>query len=95
MTLSRAIPVWNWRKAAALCVALSLFVLALFAPVLLHPVSPHASVLAFLILLPVVLFGLVVVPRSLWPAADLDPLLPVTPRARASLFQRPPPQSLR
>jgi hypothetical protein len=78
-----------WQKLAALGLALCLFAL-----VLLHPVSPQAPVLAAVILLPVVLFGLVAVPRSLWPAADLDPLVSIPVRARAHLFQRPPPNSL-
>jgi hypothetical protein len=90
MTLHDAFPALKWGKATALCAALILLALAL-----LHPVGPHAPVLAAVILLPVVLFGLVVVPRSLWPAADLDPLAPIPVRARAHLFQRPPPNSLR
>ena len=80
----------NWQKLAALGLALCLLALAL-----LHPVTPQAPVLAAMVLLPVVLFGLIVVPRSLWPTADLDPPVPVPVRARAYLFQRPPPNSLR
>jgi formate hydrogenlyase subunit 4 len=90
MTLRNAIPALNWRKSVILFAALCLFVL-----VLLHPMAPQAPVLAVVILLPVVLFGLVLVPRSLWPAANLDPLVPLPLRARAQLFQRPPPHSLR
>lgn len=88
--MKRGTPVWTWQKFAALCLALCLLAL-----VLLHPVAPHGPVLAAIVLLPVALFGLVVVPRSLWPAADLNPLVPVPVRARAQLFQRPPPNSLR
>jgi hypothetical protein len=80
----------SWQKLAALGLALCLLALAL-----LHPVAPQAPVLAAVILLPVVLFGLVAVPRSLWRAADLDSLTPLPVRARAQLFQRPPPNSLR
>lgn len=90
MSLPAKSPVWNWRKAAAFALALCLFVLAL-----LQPVATHAPVLAAIILLPVVLFGLITVPRSLWPTANFDPFPPITVRARASLFQRPPPNTLR
>jgi hypothetical protein len=90
MTLQPALWAWNWRKAAALFAVFS--VLALL---LLHPVAPIAPLLAAVVLLPVVLFGLVAVPRSLWPAADLNSLAVIPVRARAHLFQRPPPNSLR
>jgi hypothetical protein len=79
----------NWQKLAVLSLAVCLLALAL-----LHPIAPQAPVLAAVILLPVVLFGLVAVPRSLWPAADFDPLATIPVRARAHLFQRPPPKSL-
>ena len=79
----------NWQTLAAFVVALCLLAL------LLHPAAPHVPVLAALVLLPVALFGLVTVPRSLWPASDLNPLVCLPVRARASLFQRPPPRSLR
>jgi hypothetical protein len=80
----------NWQKLAILGLALCLLALAV-----LHPLSPQAPVLAAVILLPVVLFGLVLIPRSLWPAAALDSLVPLPVRARAKQFQRPPPNSLR
>ena len=80
----------RWQKLAALGLAICLFAL-----VLLHPMAPHAPLLAAVVLLPVVLFGLVVAPRSLWLAAKLDAFVPVPVRARAQLFQRPPPNSLR
>jgi hypothetical protein len=88
--MNRGTTAWTWQRLAVLGLALCLLVLAL-----LHPIAPQAPVLAAVILLPVVLFGLVVAPRSLWRAADLDPLVPLPVRARAPLFQRPPPQSLR
>ncbi|HEX4065018.1 MAG TPA: hypothetical protein VHZ09_03265 [Acidobacteriaceae bacterium] len=45
-----------------------------------------------LVLTPVLLFGLVVVPWSLWPAAD--PRLVPAVFGQAELFQRPPPVSI-
>jgi hypothetical protein len=47
-----------------------------------------------LVLTPVVLFGLVVAPRSLWPPADLDQRFVQPLLSRAGLFQRPPPISI-
>lgn len=70
---------------------LALCLMALMAALILHPVSSHAPAMVAIILLPVVLFGLVVVPRSLWPAADCEPRLAVPLLSRAQLFQRPPP----
>ncbi len=63
---------------------------------LLLVVQPAASVAlaAALILTPVFLFGLVVAPRSLWPAADLEQPFVRRMPARAALFQRPPPASI-
>jgi hypothetical protein len=88
--MNRGTSAWTWPRFAAFGLALCLLALAL-----LHPLQPQAPVLAAVVLLPVVLFGLVVAPRSLWRAADLDPLVPLPVRARAPLFQRPPPNSLR
>jgi hypothetical protein len=88
--MNRGTPASKWYRLAALGLALGLLALAL-----LHPLAPQAPVLAAVMLLPVVLFGLVDVPRSLWRTADLDPLVPLPVRARAQLFQRPPPNSLR
>jgi hypothetical protein len=70
---------------AALGMALCLLAL------LLHPAPVHGAALAGFVLLPVVLFGLVLVPRSLWPAADLDQIFAAPVLCRADLFQRPPP----
>lgn len=47
-----------------------------------------------LVLTPVLLFGLIAVPQSLWPAADLEQRLVPGVLGRASLFQRPPPISI-
>ena len=88
--MNRSISAWTWQRLAAFVLAVCLLAL-----VLSHPLSPAAPLLAAIVLLPVVLFGLVIVPRSLWPAADLDSLASVSVRARAPLFQRPPPKSLR
>jgi hypothetical protein len=76
-------------NVVALGLALGLLVFAL-----LVPAASHAPVLAAFILVPVVLFGLVTVPQTLWPANNLEPLVPLPAPARATLFQRPPPQSL-
>ena len=76
--------------ALALILGMALCLLAL----LLHPVAPHAVAVAPILLLPVLLFGLVLVPRSLWPAFELGQQFALPIRARASLFQRPPPISL-
>lgn len=80
------------RSFAALVLILSaaLCLLAL----LLHPVSPHPVAAAPILLLPVLLFGLVLVPRSLWPPFEPAQQFALPIRARASLFQRPPPSSL-
>jgi hypothetical protein len=80
----------DWRKLAVFGMALIVLVLAL-----LYPLAPQAPVPAAAILLPVVLFGLVLVPLTLWPASDFGRLILLPLRARAPLFQRPPPQSLR
>lgn len=75
----------NWRKIAALAMALCLLVL------LLHPAQAHNAAFAGLVLQPVWLFGLVLVPRSLWPAADPDPHPAQSVLCHAARFQRPPP----
>jgi hypothetical protein len=56
-------------------------------------VQPTAAVgfVLSLVLAPVMLFGLVLTPRSLWPALDLEPVFGVPILTRAALFQRPPP----
>jgi hypothetical protein len=75
----------NWQPFAALGLAFCLVAL------LLHPMPAHGPALAGFVLLPVLLFGLVVVPRSLWPAAELDQNFAAPILCRANLFQRPPP----
>jgi len=57
----------------------------------LHPVATHGPVLAAFVLLPVVLFGLVTAPHSLWPTADGEQQWAVPVLCRPHLFQRPPP----
>lgn len=59
---------------------------------LLHPVSAAGSVLVACVLFPVLLFGLIPVPRSLWPCRDLNQRRAVLVLSRASIFQRPPPK---
>lgn len=75
----------NWRTLAALGLALCLVALVL------HPLPAHGPALAGFILLPVLLFGLVLTPWSLWPAADLEQRVAAPVLCRAHLFQRPPP----
>lgn len=58
---------------------------------LLHPAPVHGGAVSAVLLLPVFLFGLVLVPRSLWPASDLEQRFALPILCRASLFQRPPP----
>lgn len=60
---------------------------------LLHPSLAQCAVVAALVLFPVLLFGLIPVPRSLWPCRDLDHRFALPVRSRASQFQRPPPSS--
>ena len=76
---------FDWQKLAVLSVAFCLPLL------LLHPLPAHGPAVAAFVLLPVVLFGLVVVPRSLFPAADLDQRFALPILTRADRFQRPPP----
>lgn len=75
----------NWRLFAALSLAVCLLLLAF------HPAPAHSASLAAFVLLPVLLFGLVLVPISLWPAFDLDQHFVALPVCRANLFERPPP----
>jgi hypothetical protein len=75
----------NWQAFAALGLALCLVALTL------HSAGTHAPALSAFVLLPVVLFGLVLVPRSLWPAADLEQRFALPVLCRAQLFERPPP----
>jgi len=81
----------NWKKlgaAAGICLGL-IGLLLLVA----HPAAVTALVAAF-VLLPVVLFGIVAVPRSLWPALDLEAAFTAPIPVRARLFERPPPVSI-
>jgi hypothetical protein len=79
----------NWRNLAA-WVGMGICLLALIC-------SPPVGVAlaAALVLAPVLLFGLIIVPRSLWPSADLELSFAAPIFERAELFQRPPPFSLR
>jgi|HubBroStandDraft_1064217.scaffolds.fasta_scaffold282288_1 hypothetical protein len=77
----------NLRKLAA--VGGLIFLLAS----VVHPTTAVGFVLS-LVLTPVVLFGLVLTPRSLWPALDLERTFGAPILVRAALFQRPPPFSV-
>jgi hypothetical protein len=78
----------HWHKLAAVGMAICLLALVL------HPTAVGVAALAAVVLAPVLLFGLVLVPWSLWPVADLDShCVPAAP-CRAALWQRPPPSFL-
>lgn len=77
----------RWQKF--LIAGLAVCLLAL----LLHPSLAQSAIVAALLLFPVLLFGLIPVPRSLWPCRDLDHRFALPFRSRARLFQRPPPSS--
>lgn len=77
----------KWRGFAALGMAICLLVL-LASPV------PAVGLALGLVLVPVLLFGLVLVPPSLWPAADREQTFAAPILSRVPLFQRPPPFSI-
>jgi len=82
--MTRALQNRNWKLFAA--IGLLLCLVALLA----HP-AQALSPLA-LLLLPVLLFGLVPVPRSLWAVRPSEHARAPRWLARAALFQRPPPR---
>lgn len=79
----------SWRKLAVVGAVIGLLALAV------HPAVAGLALAAALVLTPVLLFGLVLMPLSLWPAADLNHRHAVPVLRRAVLFQRPPPFSIR
>jgi hypothetical protein len=74
----------------------SLVAVSMAICLLLLVVYPAAGVAlaTALVLTPVLLFGLVVAPQSLWPAADFEQRLVPAALGRVGLFQRPPPISI-
>jgi hypothetical protein len=77
------------RKLALAGLSICLLALAV------HPAAAGGiAALAAIVLPPVLLFGLVLVPQSLWPWTDLDPCCPAPILCRAGLFVRPPPFSI-
>jgi hypothetical protein len=78
----------TWHRLAVVGTAICLLML------LVHPAAGVGLALGF-VLAPVLLFGFVLVPRSLWPSADLELSFAAPIFERAELFQRPPPFSLR
>ncbi|MGC2298700.1 MAG: hypothetical protein WA476_07855 [Acidobacteriaceae bacterium] len=62
--------------------------------VLLASPVPAVGLALGLVLVPVLLFGLVLVPPSLWPAADREQTFAAPILSRVPLFQRPPPFSI-
>ncbi|MGA7521357.1 MAG: hypothetical protein WBW84_02685 [Acidobacteriaceae bacterium] len=78
----------SWRTLAGLGAVLLLLVLAV------HPATAMVGVAAAMVLLPVALFGCVLVPWSLG-AVDVPESRVARPvLVRARLFERPPPISL-
>jgi hypothetical protein len=84
--LSHTVRGLRWQPIAAIALLLCLFAL------LSHPVSAHAIQQYSFLLLPVFLFGLIALPRSLWPASDDQHFQPFVV-SHTDLFQRPPPFS--
>jgi len=78
----------TWQRLAAMGMAILLLALVV------HPAA-SVALAAALVLTPLLLFGLITIPRSLWPAADLEPGFVAPIRGRTALFQRPPPVSNR
>ncbi|HKR28280.1 MAG TPA: hypothetical protein VJS11_12530 [Acidobacteriaceae bacterium] len=85
MSSTRTVARWRKFLIAGLAVCL--------LTVLLHPSLPQSAVVAALVLFPVLIFGLVRVPRSLWPCRDLGDRFALPVFCGAGLFQRPPPSS--
>jgi hypothetical protein len=79
----------NWRLLAVLALT------ACVAALILHPAPAHHAPFAPFVLLPLVLFGLVFIPRSLWFSSVLDQRLSPPVLCRTNLFQRPPPSRKR
>lgn len=68
--------------------------MAIVLAVLLVTPAAGVALAAALILTPVLLFGLVTVPRSLWLPVGLEQRFVEPVRERVDLFQRPPPLSI-
>lgn len=79
----------NWRLWAVLALA------ACVAALILNSAPTHHVPLTAFVLLPVTLFGLVLLPDSLWISSVLDKRIALPVLCRADLFQRPPPSSKR
>ncbi|HZZ37898.1 MAG TPA: hypothetical protein VFE06_02125 [Acidobacteriaceae bacterium] len=82
-------------KSRLCCIAAALALVVCLAALLVHPAaSPAGAVLAVFLLLPVALFGFVLLPLSLGSVVKWEPRLAVPVLIRGQLFQRPPPVSL-
>lgn len=75
----------NWRFFTALLVVICV------AALLVHSAPTHHAAIGGFLLLPVTLFGLILLPHSLWLSTVLDQRLSLPVLRRTSLFQRPPP----
>jgi hypothetical protein len=73
--------------AVLLIVAVSLLLLLLIA----HPADPHGLAVIGFVLIPVFLFGRVVIEDTMWPVDPKDDGRYCPVPDRPSLFQRPPP----
>ena len=74
-----------WKALFAIAVVIGLLLLALY------PLHSGSAAPACVVLLPVLLFGLVNVPCSLWPVAEASLEVRHQRLERLPLFQRPPP----
>jgi hypothetical protein len=75
----------TWKALFAIAAVIGLLLLALY------PSQSVSALPACVVLLPIMFFGLVNVPRSLWPVAEASLEIQHQCLERLSLFQRPPP----
>jgi hypothetical protein len=76
----------GWKALLAITVVIGLLLL-----LVLHISGDAGAVPACFVLMQVLFFGLVDVPRSLWPLAEISLTIRHQILEPASLFQRPPP----
>ena len=77
----------RFRAAVLLMATVSLLLLLLVA----HPADHHDFTVIGFVLIPVFLFGRVVIEDTMWPTNDASNGRHLPILARSSLFQRPPP----
>jgi len=81
------------RQRRGLRAFVALAVVIGFLLIVVHASAHGGAVSAGFVFLPVLLLGLVNVPRSLWPVAEIDLRIPHQLLEHSSLFQRPPPSA--